>query len=503
MDLLTNLAYGFEVAFSLQNLAFAFLGVLLGTLVGVLPGIGPVATISMLLPVTYALSPITGLIMLAGIYYGAQYGGSTTAILVNLPGESSSVVTAIDGHQMARRGEAGVALAVAALGSFFAGIVGTVLIAAFAPMLAKVAFAFGAAEYFSLVVLGLVGSVVLAHGSALKAVAMILAGLLIGTVGTDVNSGTARFTGGVPELLDGFGIAVVAMGVFGLAELLRNIESPPHATVVAEPRLKGLWLSAAQFKAAAPAVLRGTGIGSLLGLLPGGGAVLASFASYAVEKKISRQPQRFGQGAVEAVAGPESANNAAAQTSFIPMLTLGIPATATMALLIGAMAVHQIQPGPMIMSKQPALFWGLVASMLIGNAMLLVLNLPLVGLWVRLLRIPYRLLLPAILLFIASGLFSLSNSTFEVMSAFAFGVAGYVLVRCDCEPAPFVLGFVLGPLLEENLRRALTISDGDPGVFVQRPVSLALLLAAAALLALLIAPTVRGGRERIFQADAD
>ncbi len=503
MDLLNNLAYGFQVALSLQNLAFAFLGVLLGTLVGVLPGIGPVATISMLLPVTYALSPVTGLIMLAGIYYGAQYGGSTTAILVNLPGESSSVVTAIDGHQMARKGEAGVALAVAALGSFFAGLAGTVLIAAFGPWLAKVAFAFGAAEYFSLVVLGLVGSVVLAHGSALKAVAMILAGLLIGTVGTDVNSGTARFTGGVPELLDGFGIAVVAMGVFGLAELLRNIKSPPQTTLVAEPRLKGLWLSSAQFKAAAPAVLRGTALGSVLGLLPGGGAVLASFASYALEKKVAREPQRFGQGAIQAVAGPESANNAAAQASFIPMLTLGIPATSTMALLIGAMAVHQIQPGPLIMSKQPALFWGLVASMLIGNAMLLVLNLPLVGLWVRLLRIPYRLLLPAILLFTASGLFSLSNSTFEVMSAFAFGVAGFALVRCGCEPAPFVLGFVLGPLLEENLRRALTISDGDPAVFVQRPMSLALLLAAAGLLALLVAPAVRGGRERIFQADDD
>ncbi|SDN41192.1 tripartite tricarboxylate transporter permease [Ensifer sp. YR511] len=498
MDIISNLAYGFSVAFSLNNLGFAFIGVLLGTLVGVLPGIGPVATISMLLPITYVLSPVTGIIMLAGIYYGAQYGGSTTAILVNLPGESSSVVTAIDGHQMAKRGEAGAALVVAALGSLFAGIVGTILIAAFGPVLAQVAFAFGAPEYFSLVVLGLLGSVVLAHGSAMKAIAMIMLGLLFGTVGTDVNSGASRFTFGNLNLIDGFDIAVVAMGVFGIAELMRNIEDPPQQNLVAN-KVSGLWLSAKQFKAAAFAAIRGTAVGSILGLLPGGGAVLSSFASYTIEKKVARDPSRFGKGAIEGVAGPESANNAAAQTSFIPMLTLGIPATSTMALMIGAMTVHNIQPGPMIMTKQPDLFWGLIASMLIGNVILVILNLPLVGIWVKLLKIPYRLLLPAILLFSAIGLYSLENSTFDVMAAFGFGLFGYLMVRCGCEPAPFVLGFILGPMLEENLRRALTISQGDPSVFLTRPISLSLLVAAAALLALLVAPVFRNRREEIFQ----
>ncbi|MBD9596391.1 tripartite tricarboxylate transporter permease [Ensifer sp. ENS05] len=498
MDIISNLAYGFSVAFSLNNLGFAFVGVLLGTLVGVLPGIGPVATISMLLPITYVLSPVTGIIMLAGIYYGAQYGGSTTAILVNLPGESSSVVTAIDGHQMAKRGEAGAALVVAALGSLFAGIVGTILIAAFGPVLAQVAFAFGAPEYFSLVVLGLLGSVVLAHGSAMKAIAMIMLGLLFGTVGTDVNSGASRFTFGSLNLIDGFDIAVVAMGVFGIAELLRNIEDPPQQNLVAN-KVSGLWLSAKQFKASAFAAIRGTAVGSILGLLPGGGAVLSSFASYTIEKKVARDPSRFGKGAIEGVAGPESANNAAAQTSFIPMLTLGIPATSTMALMIGAMTVHNIQPGPMIMTKQPDLFWGLIASMLIGNIILVVLNLPLVGIWVKLLKIPYRLLLPAILLFSAIGLYSLENSTFDVMAAFGFGVFGYLMTRCGCEPAPFVLGFILGPMLEENLRRALTISQGDASVFFTRPISLSLLIAAAALLALLVAPVFRNRREEIFQ----
>jgi len=498
MDVLSNLAYGFEVAFSIQNLGFAFLGALLGTLVGVLPGIGPVATISMLLPITYVLSPVTGLIMLSGIYYGAQYGGSTTAILVNLPGESSSVVTAIDGHQMAKRGDAGAALVVAALGSLFAGVVGTLLIAVFGPVLAEVAFYFGAPEYFSLVVLGLLGSVVLAHGSALKAVAMILLGLMVGTIGTDVNSGASRFTFGNLNLIDGFEIAVVAMGLFGISELLRNLEEPPLQNVVTR-KVGGLWLSRKQFREAAPAAIRGTTIGSILGLLPGGGAVLSSFASYAVEKRVAKDSSIFGKGAIQGVAGPEAANNAAAQTSFIPMLTLGIPATSTMALMVGAMTVHNIQPGPMIMQNQPELFWGLIASMVIGNLILVILNLPLVGLWVRLLKIPYRLLLPAILLFTAIGLFSLGNSTFDVMAAFGFGVFGYVIAKCGCEPAPFILGFILGPLLEENLRRALTISQGDPAVFFTRPVSLGLLIAAACLLVLMVAPAFRRNREEIFQ----
>jgi len=500
MDVFSNLAYGFEIAFTAQNLGFAFVGVLLGTLVGVLPGIGPVATISMLLPITYALSPVTGLIMLAGIYYGAQYGGSTTAILVNLPGESSSVVTTLDGHKMAQKGQAGAALVIAALGSLFAGIIGTLVIAAFGPVLANVAFYFGSPEYFSLMVLGLVGSVVLARGSVPKAIAMILMGILFGTIGTDVNSGASRFTLGSPQLIDGFEIAVVAMGLFGIAELLRNLSSPPDHSIVAT-RVSKLWLSREQFRQAAPAVVRGTALGSVLGLLPGGGAVLSSFASYALEKRLSRTPERFGQGAIEGVAAPESANNAAAQTSFIPMLTLGIPATSTMALMIGALTVHNIQPGPQIMTKQPDLFWGLIASMLIGNVMLVILNLPLVRLWVKLLQIPYRVLLPAILLFSAIGLYSLENSTFDILAALAFGVFGYLLAKCECEPAPFVLGFILGPLMEENLRRALTISQGDFSVLVTRPISLVLIIATLILVALLVAPSVRNRREEIFQEE--
>ena len=498
MDSFDTLLHGFGIALMPANLLSAALGVTLGTAIGVLPGIGPATTVALLMPLTAGLEPVSAFIMFAGIYYGAQYGGSTTAILVNLPGESSSVVTAIDGHAMAKKGEAGAALVVAALGSLFAGIVGTVLIAAFGPVLAGVAFYFGAPEYFSLVVLGLLGAVVLAHGSPAKAIAMVLLGLLLGTVGTDVNSGAARFTFGSLNLIDGFEIAVVAMGVFGLAELMRNLESPPDTGVVTS-KVGGLWLTGAQFRAAVLPVLRGTGIGALLGLLPGGGAVLASFASYSIEKKVARDPSRFGKGAIEAVAGPESANNAAAQTSFIPMLTLGIPATSTMALMIGAMTVHNIQPGPMIMSRQPELFWGLIASMVIGNIILVILNLPLVGLWVKLLKVPYRLLLPAILLFTSIGLYSLSNATFDVMAAFGFGALGYVLVKCDCEPAPFILGFILGPLMEENLRRALTISQGDVSVFLTRPISLTLLVAAAALLVLLVAPSFRKQREVIFQ----
>lgn len=500
MDILSNLAFGFEVAFSLHNLGFAFIGVLLGTLVGVLPGIGPIATISMLLPITYVMPPVTGVIMLAGIYYGSQYGGSTTAILVNLPGEASSAVTAIDGHQMAKRGEAGAALVVAALGSLFAGFVGTLLIAAFGPLLSNVALAFGAPEYFSLVVLGLLGSVVLAHGSTLKAIAMITLGLLFGTVGTDVNSGTTRFTFGNLNLVDGFGVAVVSMGLFGIAELLRGVSEPSQQDGTAN-KVSRLWLTAAQFKASCFAVIRGTAVGSVLGLLPGGGAILSSFASYSIEKKVARDPSRFGKGAIEGVAGPESANNAAAQTSFIPMLTLGVPATATMALMMGAMIMHNINPGPTIMTKQPELFWGLIASMFLGNIMLVILNLPLVGIWVKLLDIPYRLLLPGILLLSVIGLYSLQNSTFDIVSAFGFGLVGYLLTRFGCEPAPFLLGYILGPMLEDNLRRALTISGGDPGVMFTQPVSLALLVASAALLALLAAPAFRRNRDVVFQED--
>jgi TctA family transporter len=497
MDLLANLATGFTVALTPVNLLYAFIGTLLGTLIGVLPGIGPVATIAMLLPVTYALPPIPALIMLAGIYYGAQYGGSTTAILVNLPGEASSAVTCIDGYQMARRGRAGAALAVSAVGSFFAGCVGVLLLASFAAPMTEIALKFGPAEYFSLMVLGLIGAVVLAHGSLVKAIAMIVLGLLLGIIGTDVNSGMARFTFGIPELTDGIGTAVVAMGVFGIAEILVNLQHKSDRDLLTT-RLKSLMPNREEVRRAVPAALRGTAVGSFLGVLPGGGALLASFAAYGLEKKVSKRPQEFGKGAVEGVAGPESANNAAAQTSFIPLLTLGIPPNAVMALMVGAMTIHNVQPGPQVMTSNPALFWGLIASMWCGNLMLVVLNLPLIGMWIKLLTVPYRLLYPAILLFCCIGVYSLSNNMFDVYLTAAFGLLGYVFAKLECEPAPLILGFVLGPLMEENLRRALLLSRGDPTVFLTRPISLGMLVAAACLLLLIIAPAIRKRREDVF-----
>ncbi len=497
MDLLANLAVGFGVAFTFQNLLYAFFGVLLGTLIGVLPGIGPVPTIAMLLPITYALPPVSAIIMLAGIYYGAQYGGSTTAILVNLPGESSSVVTCIDGYQMARRGKAGKALSVAAIGSFIAGSVATLVVAAFAPPLAEFALKFGPAEYFSLMVLGLLAAVVLASGSLLKAIAMIVLGLLLGIIGTDVNSGLQRFTFGVPELSDGIGFVVVAMGLFGFAEIIVNLEQKEHREVFTD-NVSGLWLKWREFKEALPAILRGTGIGSTLGILPGGGAMLSAFAAYTLEKKIAKDPSRFGKGAIEGVAGPESANNAGAQTSFIPLLTLGIPPNAVMALMVGAMTIHSIQPGPQVMTSNPQLFWGLIASMWIGNVMLVILNLPMIGIWVKLLKVPYRLLYPAILLFCCIGVYSLQNNVFDVLMTAIFGVLGWVFVKLECEPAPLLLGFILGPLMEENLRRALLLSRGDPTVFFTRPLSLGMLVAAGLLMLIIVLPAVRKTREDAF-----
>ncbi|MFO0274295.1 MAG: tripartite tricarboxylate transporter permease, partial [Betaproteobacteria bacterium] len=445
MELLSNLALGFATALSLQNLFYAFIGVLIGTLIGVLPGIGPIATLAMLLPTTYALEPTSALIMLAGIYYGAQYGGSTTAILVNLPGESSSVVTCLDGYQMARRGRAGAALGVAAIGSFFAGTFATLLVAAFAPPLTELAFKFGPAEYFSLMVLGLIGAVVLASGSLIKAIAMIVLGLLLGLVGTDVNSGVARFTFDVPELSDGIGFVAVAMGVFGFAEIIANLEKKDKREVFTS-KVGSLLPNWSEAKQAAPAVARGTLLGSVLGILPGGGALLAAFAAYTVEKKVagaSADPP-FGKGNIRGVAGPESANNAGAQTSFIPMLTLGIPPNAVMALMIGAMTIHNIQPGPQVMTSNPSLFWGLIASMWIGNLMLVILNLPLIGLWIQLLKVPYRLLYPAILVFCCIGVYSINNNTFDVYMTVIFAVIGYLFYKLRCEPAPLLLGFILG-----------------------------------------------------------
>jgi TctA family transporter len=498
MDILANLSLGFSTAFSLANLFYCFIGVVLGTLIGVLPGLGPVATIAMLLPVTFSFQPVTALIMLAGIFYGAQYGGSTTAILVNLPGEASSVITALDGHAMARRGEAGKALATAAIGSFIAGTIATFLIALFAPPLADMALKFGPAEYFSLLVLGLVVSIVLARGSLLHAFGMIFVGLLLGIVGTDVNSGAERFTFGQEWLADGVNFVVLAMGMYGLGEIINNLEKKETRDLMARS-VSGLKLSWPEFKQIVPSILRGTTVGSLLGILPGGGAVLSSFASYAVEKKLSRNPIPFGEGAIEGVAGPESANNAGSQTSFIPMLTLGIPSNPTMAIMIGAMMIHSIQPGPAVLAEQPALFWGLIASMWIGNLFLIVLNLPMIGLWVKLITAPYHLMFPVIIVFCAIGVISINNTEWDVFMMAFFGLAGYVFSKLECEPAPMLLGFILGPMMEEYLRRALLMSSGDFSVFVTRPLSATLLVVAAVALVVVLLPSISRKREETFK----
>jgi TctA family transporter len=499
MEMLDHLALGLQTALTLQNLAYAFAGCLLGTLIGVLPGLGSVTTIAMLLPSIYSLDATPALVMLAGIYYGSQYGGSTTAILINVPGESASVVTALDGYQMARQGRAGAALAAAGLGSFFAGTVATMVIAAFAPPLTELAFKFGPAEYFSLMVLGLIGAVVLASGSLIKAVAMILLGLLIGQINTDVISGVPRYSFEIPELTDGVSVTALAMGLFGFGEIIANLGRPAAQREVFTKHVKGLWPTREDFRKAAPSVLRGTAVGSTLGVLPGGGSILSAFAAYTLEKKVAGASGRFGQGDIRGVAGPESANNAGAQASFIPMLTLGIPPNAVMALMVGAMTIKGIQPGPQVMTSNPDLFWGLIVSMWIGNLMLVVLNLPLIGIWIRLLTVPYRFLFPAIAAFCCIGVYSVNNNNFDVYMVALFGVLGYVFYRLRCEPAPLLLGFILGPMMEENLRRALLLSRGDWGTFAERPLSAGLLVAAALLLLIVALPAIRGKRELAFK----
>ena len=500
MDLISNLSLGFGVAFTPINLLYAFIGCFLGTLIGVLPGIGPVATIAMLLPATYALPPVSALIMLAGIYYGSQYGGSTTAILVNLPGESSSVVTCIDGYQMARKGRAGPALATAGIGSFFAGCVGTLILAAFASPLTELAFKFGPAEYFSLMTLGLIGAVVLASGSLLKAVGMILLGLLLGLVGTDVNSGVARFSFDVSELTDGIGFIALAMGIFGYGEIISNLGKRESEREIFTAKVESMMPTKQDFKLMAPAILRGTTLGAILGILPGAGGTIASFMAYTLEKKTKLQPGEvpFGEGNIRGVAAPESANNAAAQTAFIPTLTLGIPGSATTALMLGAMMIHNIQPGPQVMTSNPELFWGLIASMWIGNAMLIILNLPLIGIWVKLLTVPYRYLFPAIVLFCAIGVYSTNNNTWDIWMVGIFGVIGYIFIKLGGEPAPLLLGFILGPMMEENLRRALLLSRGDWSTFVTRPLSAGLLAAAVLMLLIVLLPSIKKKREEAF-----
>ncbi|PWC84052.1 hypothetical protein TSH100_19110 [Azospirillum sp. TSH100] len=498
MDVFANLWLGLGVSVEPMNLLYCFIGALIGTLIGVLPGLGPTATVALLLPITFYLPPVGALIMLAGIFYGAQYGGSTTAILVKLPGESSSVMTCLDGNAMARQGRGGVALATAALASLFAGVVTTLVIAVAGPPLAGVALAFGPSEYVALMLVGLIGAVILAHGSVVKAVAMILIGLLLSMVGTDVNSGQMRFTFDIPQLYDGLDFVPLAMGLFGLADIIINLEETEGRGIEPSP-IHRLWPTWADFTEAWPAAVRGTALGAFLGILPGGGATLSAFSSYALEKKVARDPAAFGKGAIQGVAGPEAANNAGAQASFIPMLSLGIPSNAVMALMIGAMMIHGITPGPQIMTKQPELFWGMIASMLVGNIMLVVLNLPLIGIWVRLLRVPYAYLFPAILVFCCIGTYSLRNDVFDVVMMAGFGLFGYVLKKLDCEPAPLLLGFVLGPLLEENLSRAMLLSHGDLTIFVSRPISAGLMAVAAGLLALILLPAFRRQREVAFK----
>jgi TctA family transporter len=498
VELFDNLALGLQTAFQWQNLLFCLVGVALGTAVGVLPGIGPTATVAMLLPITYTFDePVTAIIMLAGIYYGAQYGGSTTAILINLPGESSSAVTALDGHQLALQGKAGTALAVAAISSFIAGTVATVVIAVAAPPLTDVALEFGQAELFSVVVLGLIVSVALASGSPLKALAMIVLGILLSTVGRDSFTNTARFTFGQPALDGGFNFVSVAVGLFGIAEILRNLHDPQHTGRIVGA-VKGLWPSRSDMRKIGGPVARATGLGSILGVLPGGGHVLASFGSYALEKKISKNPKEFGRGAIAGVAGPEAANNAAAQTSFIPLLTLGLPANGVMAMIAGALILQGITPGPGVLTDEPELVWGLIASMWIGNLLLVLLNLPLIGIWVKMLSVPYWILFPSIIIFASIGCYSIRGNIWEVLGVVVFGAGGFLLIRAGCEPVPLLLGFVLGPFLEENLRRALIISRGDPTVFITRPISASLLALAFIALVLALLPAVRKKREVVF-----
>jgi TctA family transporter len=496
-NLVQNLGLGFSVALSLSNLAFCFIGVLLGTAVGVLPGIGPMATIAMLIPLTFSLPPEASIIMLAGIYYGAQYGSSTTAVLLNMPGEASSVVTAIDGHQMARQGRAGLALSTAALGSFFAGTVATFGVVIFAEPLTTLALTFGPAEYFSLILLGLIFSVALAHGSVLKAIAMILLGLLLGLSGIDIYTGEPRFTLGVVELESGLSFVALALGIFGIAEIMRNLEQGETREVVTT-KVSGMLPGREDFRRIVAPILRGTALGSFLGVLPGGGPVLASFAAYAVEKKLSKRPEEFGHGAIEGVASPEAANNAGAQTSFIPMLTLGLPSNPLMALMIGALIMHGIIPGPNIVAQQPSLFWGLIASMWIGNLMLVILNLPLIGLWVKMLSISYRSLFPAIIVFATIGVYSVGSNPFELYLMAFFGVLGYLVYKLDCEPAPLMLGFILGPMLEEHLRRAMLLSMGDPMILIERPISAVLLAISAIVLVSIALPFIARKREEVF-----
>jgi TctA family transporter len=503
MDLFANLALGFSVALSLQNLFWCFVGVFLGTFIGVLPGIGALATISMLLPITFHLNPTSAIIMLAGIYYGANYGGSTASILLNLPGTPSAAVACLDGYPMAKKGQAGVALMVTTLASFVGSTIGILLFTGFAPALAEIGLMFGPADYFAMMLLGLVAASTLSSGAPIKGIAMVVAGLALGLVGTDVQTGQQRFTFGIPQLSDGISLVALAMGLFGIAEVIASIgrvsgrAQYEHSVL---PWKREFWIALApsreDWKRTPGPMLRGSAFGCFFGTLPGTGSTIASFLSYAFEKRISKTPERFGKGAIEGVTAPESANNAASQTAFIPTLTLGIPGDVVMALMLGALIIHGIQPGPRLVTEHPELFWGLAASFWIGNAMLVVLNLPLIGIWVAMLRIPYSILYPAILMFVAIGVFSINNSAFDVYLVALFGIIGYIMMLLRFEPAPLILGFVLGPLMEEHLRRAMLLSRGDPMVFLERPISAVFVTLTAALLVLALWTTLRPKRRR-------
>jgi len=485
LDSLAQLAGGLQVALQWDNLFYCFLGALIGTLIGVLPGLGPVATIAILMPITFHLDPIAALVMLAGIYYGAQYGGSTTAILVNLPGESSSVITCLDGYKMARKGRAGAALSIAALGSLAAGVFATFLMGVFAVSLLELSMHFGPAEYFSLMMLGLIAAIMLSESSLLTGLALVLLGFALSLVGNDVSTGVSRLTFGYFELGDGFDFVPVAMGLYAVAEIIRNLERP-ESRVVLKGTVGSFWPNREEVRRSIPATVRGTLIGSVLGLLPGGGPTLGSFAAYMFEKKVSKHPEEFGTGIPEGVAAPEAANNASAQTSFIPLLTLGLPANPTIAMMAGAMMIQGIQPGPQVMTNNPDLFWGLIASMFVGNVLLVIINLPLIRLWVALLRVPYRFFYQAILVFCCIGAYSVGNSVFDVYVMLGFGLFGYLLLKCSIEPAPLILAFVLGPMVEEYLRRALLLSQGDPTTFITRPLSLFFVVLCVVAIALML-----------------
>jgi len=498
MEIIANVMLGFEVALQPANLFFCFMGVLIGTLVGVLPGLGPVAAMSLLLPTTFHLSPVSAIIMLSGIYYGAMYGGSTTSILVNIPGEAASVVTCLDGYQMARKGRAGAALGIAAFGSFIAGTLSIVGLMLLAPMLAEVALRFGPPEYFCLMLLGLVIVTFLAGSSMPKALLMAAFGLFLGLVGMDIMTATPRFTFDMYFLMDGVGLVPVVMGLFGVSEVLLNVESTIKREIF-ETKIKGLLPNRKDWRDSAWPIVRGSVVGFFLGILPGGGAVISSFVSYGMEKKLSRHPEKFGTGVIEGVAGPESANNAAAGGAFIPLMTLGIPANAVMAMLLGALTIYGMQPGPMLIKQHPDLFWGVVTSMYIGNIMLLVLNLPLIGIWVKILKIPYEVLFPLILLFCLIGVYSLNNNVGEIGLMLFFGGVGYFMKKFNYEAAPLVLAMVLGPMMENALRQSLIMANGSAAIFFTRPISLAVALLVLVLLILPMLPWVKKKREVIAE----